>query len=224
MTTGRILILESRSRVFRTIGNLLVSQGYEVVNIQTGDEALALLSSERFDLILLDSSRRIELCREIRGRGFKMPVIIATTRDSGEGTQALDAGADDFVVKPLDIPEVLARIQGSLRKAESLSQFKATNLQLGPIQIDFETRRVVGLDRQTRLSPKEFELLSYLAANANRTITYRELLDAVWASKERRESLRVIVERLRKKIECFPERPEFLVTDPWVGYRMRLPT
>ena len=98
------------------------------------------------------------------------------------------------------------------------------HLRLGDIEINFATRRVLSPDGQARLTPKEFDLLSYLAANANRTITYRELLDAVWASAEKKQSLRVIIERLRKKIERSPGNPEYLLTDPWVGYRMQLAT
>ena len=225
MNTGRILIIGNQSRTCRTMRSMLVAAGYEVANAQLGDKALKLIQSPKFDLILLDTSRQIELCREIRAHGFKRSIIVVTLPDSGQqGLEALDAGADDFVAKPLNRPEVLARIRATLRNSAAQSEAKVARLRLGDVEIDFATRRVLAPDGQARLTPKEFDLLSYLAANANRTITYGELLEAVWSSAKKKDSLRVMIERLRKKIERSPGNPEYLLTHPWVGYRMRLPT
>ena len=225
MNTGRILIIGNHSRTCRAMRSMLVAAGYEVANARPGVTELELVGSRKFDLVLLDTNRQIELCREIRARGFKRPIIAVTSPDSGkQGLEALDAGADDFVTTPLDRPEILGRIRVILRKFAAQSEAKMTHLRLGDVEIDFASRQVLAPEGQDRLTPKEFDLLSYLAANANRTITYRELLKAVWSSEDKKESLRVMIERLRKKIERSPETPKYLLTDPWVGYRMWLPT
>jgi two-component system KDP operon response regulator KdpE len=149
-----------------------------------------------------------------------------TVRDKQQDkVEALDAGADDYVTKPFSTPELLARIRAALRRSSATGELAGAQLELGEIQIDFKARQVISGSEQVRLTGKEFELLSYLAAHPNKTIAHRELLQAVWGPDYggEQEYLRVFVNRLRKKIEANPAKPRYLLTEPWVGYRLRIP-
>jgi two-component system, OmpR family, KDP operon response regulator KdpE len=139
--------------------------------------------------------------------------------------QALDAGADGYLTKPFSMSELLARIRAVLRRTSFPSGMADRHLKLGEIEIDFEARRIVAGDKQIRLTTKEFDLIYYLAAHPNKTIPHRELLQAVWGPDYggEQEYLRVFVNRLRKKIEASPSSPRYLLTEPWVGYRLELP-
>ena len=148
-----------------------------------------------------------------------------TVRDAeADKVEALDAGADDYVTKPFNPPELLARIRAALRRTPSMHG-PTGRMALGAVQIDFDAREVTARDRKVRLTPKEFELLRYLVAHANKTVSHRELLQAVWGPDygDQVDYLRVFVNQLRKKIEPTPSQPTFLVTEPWVGYRLNVP-
>ena len=138
---------------------------------------------------------------------------------------ALDAGADDYVVKPFSTPELLARIRAALRRSPTAPEAGPPRLSLKEVEIDFQSRRVTMHGREVRLTPKEFDLLRYLTNHPNKTIPHRELLQAVWGPDygEELEYLRVFVNQLRKKIEPQPAKPRYLLTEPWVGYRFCLP-
>jgi two-component system KDP operon response regulator KdpE len=151
--------------------------------------------------------------------------MLTVRKAEKDKTEAFEAGADDYVTKPFSTPELLARIRARLRrKAQSLAS-QVTHLRLGGIEIDFETRQVNGGKDQERLTPKEFELLSYLATHVNKIVSHRELLQEVWGSDagDQKEYLRVFINRLRNKIELNPNDPQYLLTEPWIGYRLRLP-
>jgi two-component system KDP operon response regulator KdpE len=167
----------------------------------------------------------LETCREIRSSS-DLPIIMVTVRGSErDKVQALDAGADGYVTKPFEVSELLARIRAILRRTCFPSGPQSQRLQLGDVGIDFEARRVNARGEQIRLTTKEFDLLTYLAAHAGKTLTHRELLQAVWGPDygDEQEYLRVFMGRLRKKIEAVPSSPKFLLTEPWVGYRLELP-
>jgi two-component system KDP operon response regulator KdpE len=167
----------------------------------------------------------LETCREIRGHS-EVAIIMLTVRDNEtDKVEALDAGADDYVTKPFNPPELSARIRAALRRTPS-TLGSAGRVTLGTVEVDFDTRQVRAHGRHVRLTPKEFDLLRYLVAHANKAITHRELLQAVWGPDygDQVDYLRVIVNQVRKKIEAQPSKPAHLLTEPWVGYRLYLPT
>jgi two-component system, OmpR family, KDP operon response regulator KdpE len=186
-----------------------------------------LIRAERPDLILLDVNMPgmsgLDACREIR-RSSDIPIIMLTVRNTErDKVQALDAGADDYVVKPFGAEELMARIRAALRRAapvEALPPFVSADLT-----IDFENRVVTVKGRPVRLTPKEFQLLYALVANQGKALGHRRLLQAVWGPDygEEMEYLRVFINQLRKKIEPDPRQPRYIHTEPWVGYRFEPP-
>lgn len=226
---ARILVVDDDSQIRRVLRTTLESQGYEVDEAGSGERALEFLRTSKCDLILLDinlpGKSGIETCREIR-TDANSPIIMLTVRDApADKIEALDAGAQDYVTKPFTMGEMLARIRSILRRTASPANAHVMHLQLGDVEIDFEARRVIVSGKHVRLTAKEFDLLLYLASNANRTISHRELLREVWGSEhvDERKYLRVFVNRLRKKIESSPHDPKYLMTEPFVGYRLQTP-
>lgn len=226
---ARILVVDDDSQIRRVMRTTLDAQGYEVDEAGSGEKALELLQSEKFDLILLDinlpGKTGVEICRDIRTTS-SVPIIMLTVRDASEDKiEALDAGAQDYVTKPFTMGEMLARIRSVLRRTASPAYSHIMHLQLDDVEIDFEARRVIVSGKQVRLTAKEFDLLLYLASNANRTVSHRELLREVWGAEhvDERKYLRVFINRLRKKIESTPHDPKFLMTEPFVGYRLQTP-
>jgi two-component system, OmpR family, KDP operon response regulator KdpE len=229
MSMGHILVVDDEPQIRRVMRTTLVSQGYEVSDARTGDDALNLVRGEKYDLVLLDVNMPgisgLQACREIR-LGSDLPIIMLTVRGSErDKVQALDAGADGYLTKPFSMSELLARIRAVLRRTSFPAGMEKKQLKLGDIEIDFEARRIIAKGKQIGLTTKEFDLLFYLAVHANKTITHRELLKEVWGPDYggEQEYLRVFVNRLRKKIEASPSAPKYLLTEPWVGYRLELP-
>jgi two-component system KDP operon response regulator KdpE len=229
MGTGHILVVDDEPQIRRVMRTTLVAHGYEVSDARTGDDALELIRSEKYDLVLLDVNMPgisgLDTCREIRDRS-ELPILMVTVRGGErDKVQALDAGADGYVTKPFSISELMARIRAILRRTSFPAGLESTHLQLGEVEIDFEARRIVAGNKQVRLTAREFDLLAYLAAHGNKTIKHRELLQEVWGPDYggEQEYLRVFVNRLRKKIEAIPSSPKYLLTEPWVGYRLELP-
>ncbi|MGH9704331.1 MAG: response regulator transcription factor [Candidatus Acidiferrales bacterium] len=211
-------------RVMRTV---LSAQGYTVWEAHDGEEALEMLRNERADLILLDVNMPrldgLAACREIR-RGSDVPIIMLTVRNSEQDkVAALDAGADDYVVKPFGVEELLARIRAALRRSASVESIPA--IKLKELGVDFDRREVIVKGETVRLTPKEFDLLRLLVSNQGKAVTHRRLLQAVWGPDygEETEYLRVFINQLRKKIEPDPSRPRYIKTDPGIGYRFEIP-
>ena len=227
MNNANILVVDDEPQIRRVLRSTLTTRGYVIKEAKTGEEALAALREERPDLVLLDMNMPgmggIEACREIR-RASDAPIIMLTVRNAErDKVAALDAGADDYVVKPFGIEELVARIRAALRRyapADGLPPFESKDLT-----IDFETRRVTVRDRDVHLTPKEYDVLKHLVANQGKPLTHRRLLQAVWGPDygEETESLRVVINQLRKKVEADPARPKHIVTEPWVGYRFEPP-
>lgn len=223
MTSATILIVDDEPQIRRVMRTTLTSQGYTVIEAPGGEEALEKIRRERADLILLDVNMPgrsgLEICREIRNSS-DVPIIMLTVRNTErDKVQALDAGADDYVVKPFGVQELMARIRAALRRGaptESLPPFSSHDLK-----IDFEKRVVMVTGKPVRLTPKEFELLRHLVANQGKALSHRRLLQAVWGPDygEETEYLRVFINQLRKKIEPDPRHPHYIHTEPWVGYR-----
>jgi two-component system, OmpR family, KDP operon response regulator KdpE len=187
------------------------------------------LREEKFDLVLLDMNMPgmggMEACRSIRS-GSEVPIIILSIRNTEKDkVEALDAGADDYVTKPFSTPELLARIRAALRRITSLATGVPEELILGHAVINFAARRVTVNRKEVRLTPKEFDLLRYLASNPDVPIPHAKLLQTVWGPDygNEVEYLRVFINQLRKKIEPEPSSPQYLLTEPWVGYRFRVP-
>ncbi|HZR23903.1 MAG TPA: response regulator transcription factor [Vicinamibacterales bacterium] len=228
MSAGRVLVVDDDPQIRRVMRVTLTGQGYEVDDAKEGESALEKVREGRFDLVLLDMNMPgmdgLETCRMIRSQS-DVAIIMLTVRDTEtDKVEALDAGADDYITKPYNPPELLARIRAALRRTPS-AQGPKGRVRLGGVEIDFDARQVSAGGRRVRLTPKEFELLRYMMAHANKTVSHRELLQAVWGPDygDQVDYLRVFVNQLRKKIEAKPSSPVFLVTDPWVGYRLQLP-
>lgn len=229
MSEGRILVVDDESQIRRVMRTTLISNGYEVLEAVNGEGALKLVGSSECDLVLLDvnmpGKSGLETCREIRAMGSNPAIIMVTVRDSeADKVDALDAGADGYITKPFGLNELLARVRAVLRRTVDSPPFPATHMRLGAVEIDFEGRYVLVGDERVRLTPKELDLLSYLATHSNRTITHRELLQGVWGPEHGHDPqyLHVFMNRLRNKIERSPKQPKFLITEPWVGYRLQL--
>ena len=227
MSAGRILVVDDDPQIRRVMRTTLTGQGYEVDDAKEGEAALDKLRDERFDLVLLDMNMPgmdgLETCRSIRGHS-EVAIIMLTVRDTEtDKVEALDAGADDYITKPYNMPELLARIRAALRRTPSAHE-PTGRVSLGSVEIDFDAREVTAPGRKVRLTPKEFELLRHMVAHANKTVTHRELLQAVWGPDygDQVDYLRVFVNQLRKKIEPSPSTPVYLLTEPWVGYRLQL--
>ncbi|MGA3328311.1 MAG: response regulator transcription factor [Terriglobia bacterium] len=229
MTNARILVVDDEPQIRRVMRTTLVARGYMVSTARNGEEALQKVRDERFDLVLLDINMPgiggMEACRIIRSQG-DIPIVILSIRNAEkEKVEALDAGADDYVTKPFSMPELLARIRAALRRSPLMSPGTPDLLNLGKTVINFVARRVTVDGTEVRLTPKEFDLLRYLASNPDVVIPHAKLLQAVWGPDygEEVEYLRVFMNQLRKKIEPDPSHPEYLLTEPWVGYRLSLP-
>ncbi len=224
MSSGRILIVDDEPQIRRVMRTTLIGAGYEVDDAKTADEALAKVGAFRPDLVLLDINmpgmNGLDLCREIRA-DTAIPIIMLTVRDSeGDKVAALDAGADDFVTKPFSTPELLARMRAVMRRVPAL-QSSPAKFTLGHLVIDFAARTVSKGGEPIHLTPKELDLLRYLTQHADRAISHRELLQAVWGPDYGQEvdHLRAFIKSLRKKLERNPEEPVYITTEPWVGYR-----
>jgi len=220
----RILVVDDEPQITRVLRTSLNGSGYEVRTADNGDGALAITREWRPDLVITDVSMPymtgIELTRRLR-TDFEMPIIVLSVKgEEKTKVEALDAGADDYLTKPIGMNELLARVRRNLARVEP-PEPPQTVFEVGDFHIDQDAFRVSIRGQDVRLTPKEFELLLHLARNAGRVITHRKLLNAIWGpnSVEQPEHLRVLVGQLRKKVES-EGAPQYIVTEPWVGYRL----
>jgi len=227
LSAGRILVVDDEPQLRRIMRTTLIGAGYEVDDAKTGEEALEKVREFRPDLVLLDVNMPgmggVAACRVMR-EDTNIAIIMLTVRNTEKDkVEALDAGADDFVVKPFSTPELLARIRASLRRVPAAPQSSQERIRAGSLVIDFAARTVTNGDASFHLTPKELDLLRYLTQHANQAVPHRELLQAVWGPDygDQVDYLRVFIKSLRKKIEPNPEQPEYIITEPWVGYRFR---
>ena len=225
-TAARILLVDDEISIQRTLAPLLRSRGYDVDVAGTGADALKHAADHPPDLIVLDLGlpdlEGSEVCRRIRATA-SMPIIILSARgNEADKVAALDLGADDYVTKPFGPEELLARIRVWLRRLMSDDRVESGRVIVGDLTIDYDRRRLLRGDDEIRLTPKEFELLAFMARNPDRVLTHRAILKAVWGPNavDQPEHLWVLVAQLRKKIEPDPATPRYLVSEPWVGYRL----
>jgi two-component system KDP operon response regulator KdpE len=222
-----ILVVDDEPQIRRVLRATLSSNGYEVIEAQSGQQAIEMVVTERPELILLDVNmpgmNGLEACNKIR-MSFDGPIIMVTVRNTErDKIAALDAGADDYVVKPFAIGELLARIRAALRRPnpeESLA-----GIELPELSINFDKRTVDVRSVRVHLAPKEFEVLRLLVIHQGKPVTHKRLLQTVWGPDHsgETESLRVVISQLRKKIEKDPTHPVYILTEPWMGYRFQDP-
>ncbi len=222
---ARILLVDDEAAIQRTVGLLLRTRGYDVQVAGTGAEALEIVAAQPPDLIVLDLGlpdiEGAEVCRRVRVTS-QVPIVVLSARGGeADKVDALDLGADDYVTKPFGPEELLARIRVALRRL-SADRVPTNQLRVGDLTIDYDRRRALRGGGEIRLTPKEFDLLSLLAKNHDRVLTHRAILKAVWGPNavEQPEHLWTLVAQLRKKIEPDPAKPRYLLSEPWVGYRL----
>ncbi len=223
----RILVVDDEPQLTRVLRTGLGSRGYEVRAAADGVAGFEAFVEWHPDLVITDLAMPnvdgLELCRRLRAVS-QVPIIILSAKGEEKiKVQALDLGADDFVTKPFGIDELLARIRASLRRAKAPPASDATQtlLESGGFHIDLESRVVKVRGGEVRLTPKEFDLLTYFLKHPGKVLTHRTLLAALWGGNyvEQNEYLRVFIGQLRKKIETDPANPKYILTEPWIGYR-----
>ena len=219
-----ILVIDDEPPIRKLLRMGLASQGYDVLDAPSGKAALELLA-DRPDLVILDLGLPdvdgLELLRTLRQRQESLPIVVLSSRGDEAGkVAALDLGADDYVTKPFGMDELFARIRAALRHRLQVHGERPV-FQVGELSVDL-VRRIVRLgDNEVRLSPKEYELLRLLVQHAGKVLTHRFLLQELWDEPTDTQYLRVYVRQLRRKIEADPERPQYLLTETGIGYRLR---
>jgi two-component system KDP operon response regulator KdpE len=224
MVAVRILIVDDEPSILATMAPLLRGRGYEVSTATSGRAALEAVDRQPPQLVILDLGLPdldgIDVCRRLR-EGRSVPILVLSARGAEhDKVAALDAGADDYVTKPFGAEELLARVRVALRRVEAGAP-PAGVIRRGDLVIDLDRRRVVRGDDELRLTPKELELLLLLAQHPGRVLTHRAILKAIWGpdAVDQPEHLRVLVNALRRKLERDSARPQYIKTEPWVGYR-----
>jgi len=224
-TKGNILVVDDEPQITRVLKTTLSAQGYGVRAASDGEDALFQMKSWTPDLIITDLRMPhmdgLELCRRVRSES-PLPIIVLSVKGEEDiKVQALDAGADDYIQKPFSTHELLARVRAALRRASLPQESEQEVIEIGNFRIDIPAHSVCVRKHEIRLTPKEFDLLVYLARHPGRVITHRTLLGALWGpnSVEQPEYLRVFIGHLRKKLEVGENSSPYIITEPWVGYR-----
>jgi two-component system KDP operon response regulator KdpE len=222
----KVLLVDDEPNILSTLGPLLRTRGYDVLTAMTGRAAVQTVERDAPDVVVLDLGLPdidgSEVCRIIR-ETHRVPIVVLSARGAeGDKVRALDLGADDYVTKPFGAEELLARIRAAIRRSDAPPP-SSEPLVRGDLVIDRERFRVSRNGEEVRLTPKEFELLTFLAQHAGRVLTHRTILKAIWGPNavDQPEHLRVLIGALRKKVEPNPSSPQYVLTEPWVGYRFR---
>jgi two-component system, OmpR family, KDP operon response regulator KdpE len=223
-----VLIVDDEASLRKTLRSSLSASGFAVEEARNGEEALTTIQGHPFDLVLLDVNMPgvggIEACRRIRGVSPHAGIVMITVRDfDDDKIRGLEAGADDYVTKPFKLRELTARVRAVLRRTRLQAAAEPKVLEIGNLKIDFERRLLWRDAEEIHLSPKEFDLLAFMMKNAGFPLTHVKLLRSIWGPEYggELEYLRSYVRMLRKKIESDPENPQYILTDPWLGYRFR---
>lgn len=222
----KILVIDDEPPIRKLLRMGLTTQGYEISEAQNGKQSLELLA-QKPDLVILDlglpDMEGLELLRMIRTRNESVPIVVLSSRGDETGkVQALDLGADDYVTKPFGMDELLARMRAALRH-QLQTHGERPIFRIGELSVDLVRRIVRVADKEVKLSPKEYELLRLLVQHAGKVLTHRFLLHELWNTPIDTQYLRVCVGQLRNKIEPNPARPQYILTETGVGYRLRAP-
>ncbi len=223
MSLRVLFVVDDDPHAAKVITSMLASRGYDVRAASDADSAVSIVRAWCPAAVIADTTLPlpggVRLCERIREISTVPIIVVSGSNDGRSEIAALDAGADDYIVKPFSMDTLLARVRVAVRRSGETPE--ASALGVGEFHIDFHDRRVRVHGHPVRLTPKEFELFVYMARHPNRVLPHRTLLGAVWgeASEDQSEYLRVFVGQLRKKLESNPSKPRYLVTEPWVGYR-----
>jgi two-component system KDP operon response regulator KdpE len=222
----KIMIVDDEPPIRKLLRMGLSTQGYDILEAPNGKIALDLLEQEPALIILdlgLPDIQGHDLLRMIRGRNDSVPIVVLSSRGDEAGkVQALDLGADDYLTKPFGMDELLARMRAALRHQLQVHGERPV-FRSGELAVDLVRRVVKVGDKEVRLSPKEYDLLRILVQHAGKVLTHKFLLAELWDSLTDAQYLRVYVRQLRQKIETDPERPQFVLTETGIGYRLRAP-
>jgi two-component system KDP operon response regulator KdpE len=220
----RVLIVDDEPQITRVLRRSLAAHRYDVRTAADGVSALDTFHDFHPNLVITDLQMPemdgLELCRELR-KISEVPIIILSVKgEERQKVAALDAGADDYVVKPFGMDELVARVRATLRRTPG--EKEESRLEIGDFVVDIAAHQASIKGQDLHLTPKEFELLAYMVRNHDKVLTHRAVLSAIWGGNfsEQTEYLRVFVGNLRKKIEPDPARPRYILTEPWVGYRL----
>jgi len=220
----RVLVVDDEPAILAAVAPLLRSRGYEVSTAMSGTTCLEAVQRLHPDVIILDLGLPdidgVEVCRLIRDGGVTPIIVLSARGAEPEKVSALDAGADDYITKPFGTEELLARLRVALRRSEPVSNGDDVVVR-GDLTIDRQRHLVRRGTETIRLTPKEFDLLMFMAQQPGRVLTHRTILKAIWGPHaiDQPEHLRVLLRSLRKKLEHDPSRPRYIETEPWVGYR-----
>lgn len=220
-----ILVIDDEPKIQRAIRTILTEKGFKVTTASSGEEGLTLAAVNEPDIIILDlglpDMDGVEVCDRLR-EWSQCPIIILSVRDSEhDKVAALDKGADDYLTKPFGIEELLARVRVALRHSAGRKDVQSKQVKAGSITIDLVWHKVNLGEQEIKLTGTEYKLLAYLATNHGRVLTHQSILTHVWgqADADHTEYLRVYMRQLRKKLEVDPERPQYFLTEPGIGYR-----
>jgi two-component system KDP operon response regulator KdpE len=227
MHNAKILIVDDESQIRRLLRVALLRSGYACVEAQDGRELLNSIAIDKPDLVLLDlglpDRDGLELIPLIKKAGAVKIVVVTAREQTQEKVTALDLGADDYVTKPFDTDELMARIRAALRQ-RGVGDDAGLPVRIGGVEFDLAARSVRRNGQEIHLTPKEFGVIAQLVSAPGRVVTHRQLLTTVWGpgQAERSEYLRVIMRSLRQKLELEASQPKLLINEPGVGYRLRI--
>ena len=225
-TALKVLVIDDEAPIRKLLRMGLGTQGYQTIDAPNGKAALELIA-DKPDIVILDLGlpdvEGLELLRQIRARREDLPIVVLSSRGDEEGkVEALDLGADDYVTKPFGMEELLARMRAALRHQLQVHGDRPI-FKLGDLSVDLVRRIVKMRDREVKLSPKEYELLRLLVHHAGKVLTHKFLLRELWDTSNDAQYLRVYVRQLRLRIEPNPARPQYILTETGIGYRLRAP-
>jgi len=226
-----VLIVDDERSIRVSLRTILSGLGFEIFEAARGEEALSLVRTAEFDAVLLDINMPgmggIDVCRVMRKNSPRLPIVMLTVQGSEDKkVEALDAGADDYITKPFQLRELIARLRAAVRRNVVSGEGNGSVILIGDVRLDFDRHLVEKKGRMVHLTPKQFELLHFLMANAGKPVPHARLLRSVWGPEygNELEYLRTFVRQVRMKIEDDPANPKYLLTESHIGYRFNEPS